>query len=149
MRGGVVANQAPEQAARQLVTAYFEAWSSPNARAIQAMPEFYGRTVTFHGRTMSRQALMKEKRRFVRRWPDRTYRLRPETLEVLCAPSGQSCTVRSDFTFDATGPSGARHAKGSGKVEFVVDVSGDPPIIMSEASIVRNRQAKADPGPTE
>jgi hypothetical protein len=88
---------------------------------------------------------MGEKRRFVRRWPDRTYRLRPDTMQVACERSGQSCTVRSLFSFEADSPARSRRSEGTGTVEFVVDLSGDRPIIASETSIVQNRQAQADP----
>jgi hypothetical protein len=137
-------NRSPEQAARQLVTSYFDAWSSSNDDALQAMPDFYGTRVIFHGRSMSLQALMDEKRRFVRRWPDRTYRLQPDTLQVSCEPSGRSCTVRSLFSFEADSPSRSRRSKGTGVVEFVVDLSGDRPIIASETSVVQDRRAQAD-----
>jgi hypothetical protein len=87
---------------------------------------------------------MNEKRRFVRRWPDRTYRLRPDTLKVVCEPSGRSCTVRSLFSFEADSPARSRRSEGTGTVEFVVDLSGDRPIILSEASMVQDRHAQAD-----
>ena len=140
-RPSVAESQAPEQAARDFVTSYFEAWSSPNPETLRAMPGFYGTRAVFHGRSMSLSALMAEKRRFVRRWPDRNYRLRPDTLKVACEPSGRSCTVRALFAFDADSPSRAKRSKGTGMVEFVVDLSGDRPIIVSENSIVQDRQA--------
>jgi hypothetical protein len=137
-------NETPEEAARRLVASYFQAWSSSNATALEAMPAFYGPRVIFHGRSMSLRALMNEKRRFVRRWPDRTYRLRPDPVIVACEPSGRSCTVQSLFSFETSSPARSKRSEGTGMVEFVVDLSGDRPIIASEASMVQDRHAQAD-----
>jgi hypothetical protein len=65
-------------AAQQLAVDYLDVWSAPNALALEAMPRFYAKQVEFHGRRMSAEALFAEKRRFVRRWPVRSYTARNE-----------------------------------------------------------------------
>ena len=89
------------QAARDLAYAYLDLWSAPNRVTLASASSFYGPTVTFHGRTRTIDSVLAEKRRFAERWPDRTYRHRPETTQVRCEADGARCTVRSSFDFAA------------------------------------------------
>src|SRR5215211_5539414 len=90
-----------EQAARDLAYAYLNLWSAPNRVSLASASSFYGPTVTFHGHTRTIGSVLAEKRRFAERWPDRTYRHRPETTQVACEADGARCTVRSSFDFAA------------------------------------------------
>src|SRR5215212_4815747 len=72
------------QAARELAYDYLSLWSAPNQRALASAPSFYGRTVTFHGHSRTLGSVLAEKRRFAERWPQRSYRYRPETTRVAC-----------------------------------------------------------------
>src|SRR5688500_18693147 len=77
-----------EQAARDLAYAYLNLWSAPNRVTLASASSFYGPTVTFHGITRTISSVLAEKRRFAERWPDRTYRHRPETTQVECEADG-------------------------------------------------------------
>jgi hypothetical protein len=90
---------------------------------------------------MSIGALLQEKRRFVQRWPERRYHLRPDTMGVTCDPSGRSCTVRSVFDFAASNPAQNRRSQGIATVELVVGFVGDRPVITAESSLVHGRGA--------
>lgn len=127
------------RAAQQLAVDYLGFWSASNAETLDAMPDFYASRVEFHGRSMSARALFEEKRRFVRRWPDRTYSPRTETMRVSCAPAGEVCTVRTLFDFAATNGRTGRRAAGTGQLELVVALAGPQPVIVSEASRVMRR----------
>jgi hypothetical protein len=137
----------PEQAARQLAVDYLDFWSAPNALTLEVMPDFYGSKVVFHGREMSADALMQEKRRFVRRWPVRSYTARIDTLRASCEPSGEICTVRGLFDFTAISPERGRRSQGAADLELRVSLAGEHPTIVSETSRVvargRTRAAAA------
>jgi hypothetical protein len=128
-------------AAQELTMSYFDYWSSPNAEALAATPDFYGPNVIFHGRSMTMRELLAEKRRFVQRWPDRRYRPRPDTMGVACDPGGRSCTVRSVFDFAASNPASGRRSQGIATIELVVSFAGDRPVITAESSLVHGRGA--------
>jgi hypothetical protein len=128
-----------EQVARQLAVDYLDFWSAPNSLTLEVMPDFYGSTVEFHGRAMSASALMEEKRRFVRRWPVRSYSARIDTLRASCSLSGPICTVRGVFDFTAISPERGRRSQGTADLELQISFAGDRPIIIAETSRVSAR----------
>jgi hypothetical protein len=114
-------------AARQLMMDYLDFWSAPNALALEAMPRFYAQHVDFHGRRMSAEALFAEKRRFVRRWPVRSYTARIETLRATCAPGAQTCSVKVLFDFAALSPERGRRSQGAADLELQLSFAGERP----------------------
>ncbi|HYF52974.1 MAG TPA: hypothetical protein VEA41_01810 [Salinarimonas sp.] len=138
------------EAARRLATSYQDFWSASNGEAMASMPDFYAPRVEFHGRVMSARALIEEKRRFVRRWPDRTYSPRADSMRVSCATAGDACTVRTLFDFAATNARTGRRSAGTGQLELVVALAGRTPVIVAEASqVMRRGQLVADDGEDE
>lgn len=123
-------------AARDLAVTYLRRWSSENTVALASAPQFYSRTVSFHGRDRSLDSVLSEKRRFAERWPERIYRHRPETLQVACEDDTESCTVWSIFDFSASHPARSRTTRGIGEHEVVVSFAGPKPVIVSETSRV-------------
>jgi hypothetical protein len=115
-----------------------DAWSSPNRVSLASTSAFYGPSVVFHGRERSYDSVFAEKQRFAERWPERTYRYRPEFTQVACEADGASCTVWSLFDFSAVDRQG-RRARGLGEHELVVSFAGDRPVIVSETSRVLRR----------
>ncbi len=128
-----------EQAAQKLAVNYLKLWSASNRQAIQTTPEFYGSRVLFHGKRMSFEELLAEKRRFAQRWPDRDYRYRPETLNVRCSSGANTCTVRSAFDFEAVNSKLDERSRGVGTHELVVSFAGERPVIIIETSRVLSR----------
>ena len=87
---------------------YLTLWSAPNRVTLASASSFYGPGVIFHGQTRDIASVIAEKRRFAKRWPDRTYRYRPGTTQVSCEAAGTLCTVWSIFDYSAVDPSGPR-----------------------------------------
>jgi hypothetical protein len=142
--GATLIQPSREQAARQLAVDYLVLWSAPAALTLKVMPLFYGGRVDFHGRSMSAEALVAEKRRFVRRWPVRSYTARIDTLRASCAPAAQTCTVKGQFDFTAISPERDRRSQGAADLELQVSFAGERPKIIAETSriIVRGRTRK-------
>jgi hypothetical protein len=131
----------PAQAAHALAVDYLDFWSAPNPLTLAAASSFYGSTVTFHGRERTIGSVLAEKRRFVERWPQRTYRYRPETTMVACESDGALCTVWAIFDFSAADSGQGRRSLGIGEHELVVNLSNGKPAIVSETSRVLHRGA--------
>lgn len=129
------------QAARELAFAYLGLWSAPNRVALASASSFYGPTVIFHRQARTISSVLAEKRRFAERWPDRSYRYRPETTRVSCTSGGTQCMVRSIFDFSAANLRRGRRSLGIGEHELVVSFSGNRPVIASEDSRVLRRGA--------
>ncbi|MFC4175591.1 hypothetical protein ACFOYU_26530 [Microvirga sp. GCM10011540] len=129
------------EAARDLAVEYLRSWSAPNDETLEMTGDFYGDRVVFHGRAMSVKNLVREKRRFVRRWPERDYRPQPDTVKVSCEPAGMLCTVHAMFDFKAANPRRGRKAEGVGALQLVVSFVGERPVITAENSLVMGRNA--------
>ncbi|HKG86079.1 MAG TPA: hypothetical protein VKB16_23495 [Beijerinckiaceae bacterium] len=126
-------------AAETLAGAYLDYWSAPNAVTLDATPDFYAPRVEFHGRLLSARALFEEKKRFVRRWPERQYTPRPDTLRTACDPGTGICVVKTVFDFIAANPARRRRSEGTGTLELVVSVAGQQPVIIAETSRILRR----------
>ena len=131
------------QDAQALAVNYLNLWSGPNRLALMAASSFYGPTVTFHRRERTLDSVLAEKRRFTERWPQRSYRYRPETTMVACESSGAHCTVWAIFDFSAASPEQDRRSQGIAEHEIVVSLSAGRPVIVAETSRVLQR------GPTK
>lgn len=126
-------------AARRLAVDYLDSISAPNGETLLQAPRFYGERVLFHGRSMSTAALIAEKRRFVRRWPQRHYSPQEGGIRTTCNAASATCLVRTTLGFRAESP--ARNARSQGVSELVLTVSfaGGRPVIVSESSRVLRR----------
>jgi len=134
-------NSKRAQAVQALAADYLDFWSAPNRLTLAAASSFYGPTVTFHGRERTLASVLAEKRRFTERWPQRTYRYRPETTMVACESDGALCTIWAIFDFSASEPAQGRRSIGIGEHELVVSLSSGRPVIVSETSRVLHRGA--------
>jgi hypothetical protein len=130
------------EAAREFAVTYLHSWSAPNDLALDMTPDFYAPHVMFHGRSMSLQSLVREKRRFVERWPERHYRVQEETMRVVCEPDGTVCTVHSIFDFMAANPRRAKATQGTGALQLVLSFEGERPIITAENSTVLGQNGR-------
>jgi hypothetical protein len=133
------------QDAQALAVDYLDLWSAPNQLTLAAASSFYGPTVMFHGRERTLGSVLAEKRRFTERWPQRSYRYRPETTMVACESDGSRCTVWAIFDFSAAGSGQGRRSQGIGEHELVVSLSGGKPVIVAETSRVLQRGAFKNP----
>ncbi|MEH3118438.1 MAG: hypothetical protein PGN25_12830 [Methylorubrum populi] len=125
-------------AARRLSLDYLDSVSAPSGTALAAAPHFYGSRVRFHGRTMSIGALMAEKRRFVRRWPERRYEPQGEP-KVACDGPSATCLVRVVHDFTAVSPARGARSRGIAELTLTVDFSSGQPVIVAESSRVLSR----------
>ncbi len=136
----------PEWAARaqSLSEDYLDAVSSPGEGMVAAAPRFYAERVRFHGRTLSLAALMAEKRRFVRRWPERRYVAQGDSVRTACNAATATCIVRSTFDFRADNPRAGARSQGVAELVLEISFAGPRPVIVGESSRVLRRYA---PGP--
>lgn len=126
--------------AQRMSEAYLDSVSSPGEGMVAAAPRFYGERVRFHGRTMSLAALMAEKRRFVRRWPERRYEPQGEP-RVGCDAGSATCLVRVVHAFSAASPGRGTRSQGVAELMLTVSFAGGRPVIVSESSRVLRRGA--------
>lgn len=96
-----------ELEAAAFVIAFNKVWSDPGITG-NDLGLLYDDTVKFYGKTISRQAVMKDKDAFSDRWPIRTYIVNPSTVHATCTPS--QCLVDGEVSWavrsEARGKSG-------------------------------------------
>ncbi|WP_048709184.1 hypothetical protein [Microvirga massiliensis] len=132
-----------EETARQFAIDYLAFWSSKEVSIRDAVPAFYAPRVEYYGRTMNSSALIREKTRFARRWPDREYSTRPESIQVHCDPADRSCAVHSLFDFRAENKRRRRKSEGRGVLELVITFEQGRPQITSENGLVQTSRREA------
>jgi len=128
--------------ARDFVLDYLASWSARNDVALDATAELYAPRVLFHGRTVSLDRLYKEKQRFMRRWPEREYRPRPDAIGTECNLGGTVCTVHAVFDYTAANPKRGRVSEGSGTLRLIVEFIGEKPVIVAEHSTLLKQTRK-------
>ena len=108
------------------------------ATVIPWLTRHYANSVRFYGQVRSRQAIVREKAAYLRRWPDRSYRLRPATLRVECDAPKRLC--RSSGVLDWTTGSPRRGSTASGAAAFsltTLSLDGVQRIVGETSRIVR------------
>ncbi len=128
--------------ARDFALDYLNSWSASNDSALEATAAFYAPRILFHGREVTMRRLFEEKRRFVRRWPERNYRPRQDGVGTVCNPAGEVCTVHAVFDFTASHPKRRRVSQGTGALQLVVHFIGDKPVIVAEHSTLLGQERK-------
>ena len=83
-----------QQRATDFVLALASRWSSPNDEAFRSFDALYADKVRYRGKVTLRQDVVLDKRHFAERWPERTYRIRPDSIAVTCAKESETCSVR-------------------------------------------------------
>jgi hypothetical protein len=103
--------QSAKTRAASFVEMYHEAWSSDNLTALGFMRSAYGESVDFYGKTISKSALIDEKRRFAERWPIRSYAVRPETVLINCGAT--VCDIQGIVDWSVASPARGKTAEGA------------------------------------
>ena len=81
----------------------------------------YADLVDFYGQVVGRDAVLREKARFVQRWPDRSYHPRRDSIRVTCVKlkADMVCGVTGLVDFQCRSPE--RHALSMGGRELPRD----------------------------
>jgi hypothetical protein len=123
----------------------FENWSTPNGQALASLHGLYGDDLIYFGKHLPRGAVLKDQRRFAERWPQRSYRVRAETLRVECFKSrpGPYPFCEASGTLDWDAYNRAQHSSGIASFYYGIVVRDDRPVIWSQDDKVLQRQIEA------
>jgi DnaJ domain len=119
-----------EQAASNFIRNLMANWSSPNDRALRAVGPIYESSVVYFGKVISRQAVLEDKRRFVERWPQRSYSIQPGTLDAHCDGQGLRCEVWGMIDWKAAND--AKRSRGSASFQYLIRVGTDGTLKIAE-----------------
>lgn len=127
----VTAPRTSRDKAIAFIRRYHEAWSGDNSTALAFMQGAYENQVEFYGKTVNRDAVMKDKATFAQRWPERIYSVKPGSEAALC---GEKCNVSGVIEWFAR--SRERGKTSSGIAEFALVWNPATSQIESETSKV-------------
>ena len=124
---------------RDLTASYLRIWSSNDRAALADVEQVYGPLIVFYGQTLEQRHLAAEKRRFLRRWPVRSYALRPGTMQINCSLGAQGCTVQAVIDWEVRSPARREASRGTSSFKLGIDFSGPQPAVSSEGGRVMRR----------
>lgn len=122
-----------EALSARIAEVYLRVWSANSEAAVADVPYVYGPSVLFYGRRTDQRSLAAEKRRFIQRWPIRSYAHRPGTMRVICNGRTLKCAVRSIIDWRVASPDRGAQARGSSTFDLGVGFAGRRPVILYEA----------------
>ena len=122
------------QQASAFVAEYFQHLSSPEV--LENFERDYAPYVSYYDKRVDHDTVMRDKARFVRRWPQRSYRLRGDNLDISCDHTMSLCMVTGLVDFECR--SAERHAVSTGVARFYTGIwfTGEHAQIVGEQSDV-------------
>jgi hypothetical protein len=122
----------------ELTKRYMRNWSLSNQEALAFLDKVYPSKITFYGKQTSKSAVMREKKIYVERWPERRYSIRPHSVSVSC--TANVCEVGG--ILDRNVYSSARNTTSTGAAKFSFTIQVGPrPLVLSESGEVLTREA--------
>lgn len=120
-RGGFM--HSPEWRTAQIerfIEELFESWSSPNEEALLRLKTFYLPELEFYGKRRSFEEILKERRQFVERWPERDYDVRLGSVEVQCNEyvPDKFCSASAIVDWRVANPATGTSRKGASRYDF-------------------------------
>jgi len=127
--------------AASFVSARVTGWSSANGVNLASHANAYADEVVYNGSRKSKQAIVREKRRMLELWPERSYEVRPDSVTVRCLAS--VCKVGGLVDWQARNVARAMLISGTSRFEFEVAFARGSFRILSESSTELRRPRQA------
>jgi hypothetical protein len=102
--------------------------------------------VNYYGKRVSKAEIIGEKRRFVKRWPERNYQPRWMDTKINCHVKSQECTIEGVADFEANNSTRGRRESGTFQYSMKIKFVDDRITIVDESSevIARTPSARLD-----
>lgn len=88
--------------------------------------------IDYYGKSTIRAEVLKDKERYVKSWPVRSYRLLSETIRTSCNESQSSCQVNGLLEFNLSNPANGKTSAGTSSFEYGIRFGPDGGRIFSE-----------------
>ena len=126
--------------ATNFVEEVFREWSMPNDYVFRRLGELYADEITYYGVSKTRQAVLAEKLKFAKRWPERNYTLHPGTLSVQCERINSTCRLEGIVDWQARSAKRSASSRGTARFSYVLSLQGSAIGIIAESSSVLGRE---------
>ena len=94
---------------------YFSIWADNSRVTPEAVRELYASRVIYYGKAMTPAQVYRDKLNYIRRWPDRRYRVVPGSVSKSCSPGQERCRISAILSWDKADASG-RGSKGANTI---------------------------------
>ena len=94
---------------------YFAIWADNSRVTPEAVNDLYASHVIYYGKAMTPAQVYRDKLNYIRRWPDRRYRVVPGSVSKSCAPGQDRCRISAILSWDKADASG-RGSKGANTI---------------------------------
>ncbi len=94
---------------------YFSIWADNSRITPEAVQELYASRVIYYGKAMTPAQVYRDKLNYIRRWPDRRYRVVPGSVSKSCSPGQERCRISAILSWDKADASG-RGSKGANTI---------------------------------
>jgi hypothetical protein len=102
--------------------------------------EIFDEQVDSYGKMKSRADVLKEKERYVARWPVRSYKLLPEAMRTSCNEEQSKCQINGVVAFSLSNPSTGRKSAGTASFEYGIRFTTVTARIFSENGKILSAQ---------
>jgi curved DNA-binding protein CbpA len=135
-----------KERAASFVSARVSGWSSAQGVNLASHASAYADEVVYNGNRKTKQAVVREKRRLLEQWPDRSYEVRPDSINVRCVAN--VCKVGGVVDWQTRSAARAMSLSGTSRFEFEVAFARGAFRILGESSteLRRPRQASSCKG---
>ncbi len=137
---------AMERTARQFAATYFEESGQRPAFALEYFQTVYADLVTYNGTAVPRTQVLDAQTRQAKRWPERAYAIRPESITVKCYPDPGLCDVSGITDWEWSNWGRGARANGASRFWFQITVENNTSLIRAE---IMSELSRETTGPDE
>jgi hypothetical protein len=104
----------------------------PSAEYLDHARRMLDDQIDYYGQRTSRADVLKDKEKYVARWPIRSYRVRLNTIHTTCDSKTSTCQVGGLVDFNLSDPAKSRKTQGVSSFEFGIRFGPEGPKLFSE-----------------
>lgn len=119
--------------ARAFVEDYMRRTEGEAEQVLAFVRNSFGAEIRYYGKVVSNAQVVEEKRRYLSRWPQRRYQLKPETMRVECDEARSTCLLSGELDYHVRDPRAARSASGAASYELRVLFTHTGPKVIEES----------------
>ncbi len=119
--------------ARAFVEDYMRRTEGETDQVLSFVRNSFGAEIRYYGKVLPNAKVVEEKRRYLARWPQRRYQLKPETMRVQCDEARSTCQMSGELDYDVRDPRAARTSAGAASYDLRVVFTQAGPKIVEES----------------
>lgn len=132
---GALPDESLKDAAVAVVRGLIEQDGSNPSSSLQVVANLYADTVSYYGKLKSLGEVLADKRDYFKRWPERAYHIRDDTLMVACANG--ACMVSGVYDWAVRSIPRNKQAQGAARFSYTISLGANPKIISEAGNVVK------------